>query len=167
MHDSRDSCSAEERIARTQRLLTTIDKTLLRLKGESVELTDEELYEGFTEEQVERYQREAAERYDPAEVAESNRRIRKMSKAQWQAVKEQGTAVTQAIADAMIADPRICESENGRIQEQRMKTPMPGRHQLFADSRPCSALFFHSLILSFSHSLTRLLAHSIPATASR
>ena len=76
------------------------------MKGESVELTDEELYEGFTKEQAERYQREAAERYDPAMVAESNRRIRKLSKAQWQALKEQGNIVTQAIADAMGMGPQ-------------------------------------------------------------
>lgn len=71
-----------------------------------MELTDEELYEGFTKEQAERYQRQAAERYDPAVVAESNRRIRKMSKAQWQAVKGQGDTITQAIADAMDNAPQ-------------------------------------------------------------
>ena len=96
----------EERIARMHRLVTTIDRTLLKLKGKSVELTDEELYEGLTKQQTERYQREAAERYDPVVLAESNRRIRKMSKARWQAVKEEGNAVTQAIADAMSADPQ-------------------------------------------------------------
>ncbi|MCJ7550616.1 MAG: TipAS antibiotic-recognition domain-containing protein [Anaerolineae bacterium] len=69
-------------------------------------LTDEELYEGFTKEQAERYQREAAERYDPAAVAESSRRIRKLSKAQWQALKDQGNIVTQAIADAMGMGPQ-------------------------------------------------------------
>ena len=66
-----------------------------------MELTDEDLYEGSTIEQAERYQRQAAERYDPAVVAESSRRIRKLSKAQWQTLKEQGNAVTQSIADAM------------------------------------------------------------------
>jgi MerR family transcriptional regulator, thiopeptide resistance regulator len=111
----------EECIARMQRLVTTIDRILLRLKGGSVELTDEELYEGFTEEQAERYQREAAERYDPALMAESNRRIRKMSKAQWQTLKAQGNAVTQAIADAMsvdqrIADQRIVDPRDPKVQ---------------------------------------------------
>lgn len=75
-----------------------------------MELTDEELHEGFTKEQAERYGREAAERYDPAVVAESSQRIRKLSKAQWQALKEQGNAVTQAIAEAMGTgpqDPRV------------------------------------------------------------
>ena len=121
----------EERIARTQRLLTTIDKTLLRLKGESVELTDEELYEGFTKEQAERYQREAAERYDPAVVAESNRRIRKMSKVQWQALKEKGNAVTQAIADAMSVDQRTADQRTAdqRIVDQRIVDPQDPKVQ--------------------------------------
>jgi DNA-binding transcriptional MerR regulator len=98
--------AVEDRITRMQRLLTTIDRTLLRLTGESMELTDEELYEGLTKEEAERYQREAAERYDPAVVAESNQRIRKMSKAQWQALKAQGEVVTKAIADAMDKAPQ-------------------------------------------------------------
>ena len=41
----------------------------------------EELYEGFSKEQIERYKREAREMYDPELVAESERRIGKMSKA--------------------------------------------------------------------------------------
>ncbi|NTU62458.1 MAG: hypothetical protein HGB05_03440 [Chloroflexi bacterium] len=44
-------------------------------------MTDEELYEGFTPEQIERYTREANELYDPQIMAESNRRVRNMSKA--------------------------------------------------------------------------------------
>ncbi len=106
----------EESIARMQRLVTTIDRTLLRLEGESVELTDEELYEGFTREQAERYQREVAEHYDPALVAESNRRIRKLSNAQWQALKEEGNTVTQAIASAMGGDQQVSDPQDPKVQ---------------------------------------------------
>ena len=38
-------------------------------------LKDEELYEGFTAEQIERYKREAREMYDPALVEESERQV--------------------------------------------------------------------------------------------
>ncbi len=68
-------------------------------------LTDEELYEGFTKEQAERYQREAREQYDPALVAESERRIRRMCKDQWHALKAEGETITQLLADAMDQDP--------------------------------------------------------------
>lgn len=68
-------------------------------------MTDEELYEGFTPEQRERYQREAREMYDPAMVAESERRLRKLSKTQWQAVKDEGDALTRTLAALMTRDP--------------------------------------------------------------
>ena len=68
-------------------------------------MTDEELYEGFTPEQIERYTREANEMYDPKIVAEANRRVRSMTKAQWQAVKAEGGAVTQQLADLMDKQP--------------------------------------------------------------
>ena len=68
-------------------------------------LTDAELYEGFSQEQIERYKREVKERYDPKLVAESDRRVRKMSKTQWQAVGEDGKAVTRRMAELMDRDP--------------------------------------------------------------
>jgi DNA-binding transcriptional MerR regulator len=100
----------EQRTERLARLLRTIDKTLLKLTGDTMEMTDAELYEGFTPEQVERYEREVAERYDPALVQESKRRLRKLSKAQWQAVKQESDDVTRAIAalaDRAPDDPEV------------------------------------------------------------
>jgi len=90
---------------RLGRLLNTIEKTLSRLTEDNMTMTDEELYEGFTPEQIERYTREANERYDPKIVAESNRRVRNMSRAQWQTVKAEGGAVAQQLADLMDKEP--------------------------------------------------------------
>lgn len=73
-------------------------------------MTDEELYEGFTKEQIERYKREARERFDPALVQESERRVSKMSKAQWNALKQEGDDVTRQIAelaDRSPGDPEV------------------------------------------------------------
>ena len=70
-----------------------------------MELTDAELYEGFTKEQAERYQREARERYDPKLVEESERRVRKMTKAQWSTIKQEGDAVTRGLAALMDRSP--------------------------------------------------------------
>jgi DNA-binding transcriptional MerR regulator len=91
----------ELRSERLTQLLTTIDKTIRRLTEDNMTMTDAELYEGFTTEQIERWQREVKERYDPALVAESNRRVRAMSKEQWNAVKAEGDAVTQRMAELM------------------------------------------------------------------
>lgn len=88
----------EQRMARLTQLLHTVDKTLLQLTEDDMALTDEELYAGFTKEQRERYEREVNTLYDPEIVKATNRRIRKMSKAQWQAVKDEGGNVARDIA---------------------------------------------------------------------
>jgi DNA-binding transcriptional MerR regulator len=93
------------RMERLARLLKTIDRTIDRLTEEDMVLTDEELYEGFTTEQIERYKREAREMYGPAVVEESEQRVRKMSPAQWQAVGAEGEAVTTALAALATRDP--------------------------------------------------------------
>jgi hypothetical protein len=95
----------EKRVERLAHLLNTIDKTIQKLTEDDMTITDEELYEGFTKEQIERYKREAREMYDPALVEESERRVRKMSKAQWDALQEEGDEVTRAIAALMDREP--------------------------------------------------------------
>jgi len=95
----------QQELGRLTRLLGTIDKTIHRLTEDDMTMTDEELYEGFTPEQRERYQREAREMYDPAMVAESERRLRKLSKVQWQAVKDEGDALTRTLAALITRDP--------------------------------------------------------------
>jgi DNA-binding transcriptional MerR regulator len=90
-------------------LLQTIDKTIQRLTEDDMALTDEELYEGFTKEQIERYKREAREMYDPALVEESERRVGRMSKAQWEAVKAEGDEVTRSLAALMDRAPDDAE----------------------------------------------------------
>ena len=61
-------------------------------------LTDEELYAGFTPEQRERYDREAAAMYDPELVKLSQQRLRKLTKQQWETVKAEGDRITRALA---------------------------------------------------------------------
>ena len=102
----------QRRAGRLARLLRTVDKTIQRLTEDDMGMTDEELYEGFTKEQIERYKREARERFDPALVQESERRVSKMSKAQWNALKQEGDDVTRqiaALADRAPGDPEVQE----------------------------------------------------------
>jgi DNA-binding transcriptional MerR regulator len=96
-----------ERAARTGRLLTTIDRTISKLTENDMDekVTDEELYAGFTAEQKELYEREVREEYDPELVAESNRRVRNMSKAQWQDLQGEGEALHTALAGLMDRPP--------------------------------------------------------------
>jgi len=123
------------RVERLDRILQTIDRTMSKLKEDDMTLTDEELYEGFSPEQRERYQREAREMYDPALVEESERRVRKMSREQWQAVKDEGDAVTRALAALTDREPGDPE-----VQE------LIGRHHAWIENfYPCSAEVYRGL----------------------
>jgi DNA-binding transcriptional MerR regulator len=84
---------------RLSRLLTTIDRTIARITEENMGMTDEELWEGFSQEQIERYKREAREQYGAEIVEESERRVKQMPKAHWDAINAEGEAATRAIAD--------------------------------------------------------------------
>ncbi len=97
----------EQRVSRIGRLLRTIDRTIEKLREEDMndKVTDEELYAGFTDEEVERYRREAREQYDADLVAESERRVRNMSKGQWQALQQEGEDVNQGLAELMDRSP--------------------------------------------------------------
>jgi DNA-binding transcriptional MerR regulator len=123
------------RMERLARLLNTIDRTLDRLTEEDMTLTDEELYEGFSTEQIERYKREAREMYDPDLVAESERRVKGMSREKWKAVQAQGRDVTVAIADLMDRDPGDPE-----VQAQ-----VAGHHAWIENFYPCSAEIYRGL----------------------
>jgi DNA-binding transcriptional MerR regulator len=85
----------QERIERLAQLVVTVDRTIQHLTEGTMPLTDKELYEGFSDEQIQRYQKEAAERYDPKLVEESHQRLRRMSKPEWQALKAEGEAITK------------------------------------------------------------------------
>ena len=99
----------EAQAARLGRLIKTVDKTLLMLEG-TMTLSDAELYEGFSQEQIERYKRESREAYGVEVVEESERRAKGMSKGQWQAVRDEGDAVTRGLAalmDRPVDDPEV------------------------------------------------------------
>jgi DNA-binding transcriptional MerR regulator len=91
----------QARRERLERLIETVDRTIGQLTEDEMALTDEELYEGFSKEQAQRYRREAREMYDPALVEESERRLKRMSRAQWEALKQEGDDITRQIAGLM------------------------------------------------------------------
>jgi hypothetical protein len=100
-----------------------------------VTLTDEELYEGLNTEQIERYKREAREIYDPVLVAESERRVKGMSREQWQAVQAEGGEVTTGIAALMDRDPGEAEVQ-----------ALVARHHTWIENfYPCSAEIYRGL----------------------
>ena len=101
--------SIEQRIERLSDLLNTIDKTLTQYKEDSVVLTDEELYEGFSKEQIDRYNKEVDEKYGPGTVKASKERIEKLSKKKWKRVKKEGGAIALEMSELIDIPPESPE----------------------------------------------------------
>jgi len=123
------------RMERLKRLLKTIDRTIDKLTEDDMTLTDEELYEGFTTEQIERYKREAREMSGPAQVEESEQRVKKMSRAEWKAVGAEGEAVTTALA-------ALADREPGDAEVQAL---IARHHAWIENFYPCSAEIYRGL----------------------
>ncbi|MCX6027892.1 MAG: MerR family transcriptional regulator [Chloroflexi bacterium] len=127
-----------ERAERLARLLRTVDRTIAKLTGEdTMPVTDEELYEGFSpkeREEYKGYEAEARERWGEM-AAESQHHVRQMSKAQWQAVKDEGDAVSRLMAELMgrpVSDPQV-------------QAAMARQHAWIENFYPCSAEIFRGL----------------------
>lgn len=80
-------------------LLDTIDKTILKLKGEGNMLTDEELYAGFPKDTAKAYRQEAIEKYGDQTVEESVNKLKALGKVGFQQLKtDQEDIVSQLLA---------------------------------------------------------------------
>lgn len=96
----------DREIERLKKLKITIEKTIHNLEDkDTMPLKDAELYEGFSKEKIERYQREVQNTYDHKKVEEVDRKIRSMDKSQWAAVKNEGSAIASELANLIDRDP--------------------------------------------------------------
>lgn len=103
----------ENQIKRLQTLQATIEKTVSKLqKGDTMPLTDKELYEGFSQEKIDRYKRKVQETYDPQVVANVDRNLRSLTKEQWQSIVNEGELIAKklsALMDREVADVEVQE----------------------------------------------------------
>jgi DNA-binding transcriptional MerR regulator len=90
----------QKRVARLNRLIETVDKTILHLNG-GITMSKEEIFEGFSEEQVEECAKQAREMYDPKLVDESMQRWRSYSNEKKKAVIAEGVTNYWEIFDNM------------------------------------------------------------------
>lgn len=109
----------EARLGRLHRLLATLDRTLahyeaggaaaIGMKPVTKEggnmLTDAELYQGFSPEKASALRKEARERYGEETVVASERKVKALSKAEWEAVGKEGEAVNRDLAALIGRDP--------------------------------------------------------------
>ncbi len=89
-----------KRIVLMERLISTVERTIRHLQGEE-EMSEQELFEGFSEEQQAEYEKEAMQMYDPETVKASNARWRAFSAAEKQRIFDEGNAVYQSFIQAM------------------------------------------------------------------
>jgi DNA-binding transcriptional MerR regulator len=82
----------KERIVRLERLIETVDGTLLHLKGQK-EMTNKQLFSAFTDEEQEKYALEAENMYDPEIVKASNRLWKSYTAEKKAKIMEEGNQV--------------------------------------------------------------------------
>lgn len=92
--------SLGKQMERMRRLLVTVDNTIQHIKGEKL-MSQKDLFEGFTEEEQEKYALEAEQKYDPETVRESNRKWKSYSAQKKEAILAEGKQVYQDMIAAM------------------------------------------------------------------
>ena len=90
----------QKRVERLNRLIATVEKTILHLNG-GITMSKRQIFEGFSEEQVEEYAEEARQRWDPKLVNESMRLWKSYSDEKKKAIGAEGEANYWEIFDNM------------------------------------------------------------------
>ena len=90
----------QKQVTRLNRLLVTVDNTIQHLKGEKP-MSNQGLFEGFSEEQQEKYALEAEQMYDPETVRASNRKWKSYSAAKKESIMAEGNVIYTDMIAAM------------------------------------------------------------------
>ena len=75
-------------------------------------LNDAELYEGFEPGQGEAWRKEASEKWGEEWIAQSEERLRKRNKSEWQTLKEEGETIARNLASLAGHDPASAEVQD-------------------------------------------------------
>jgi DNA-binding transcriptional MerR regulator len=94
----------QERAGRLARLIETVDKTILHLKGE-LEMTGSEFYQGFSEEKQREYQEEIRRRYGDRELKQSQQRWSSYDEQQRQAIQGDFRRIVTGLRERMPLGP--------------------------------------------------------------
>lgn len=90
----------KKKAERTNKLISTVDKTIKELKGE-LKMQIKEYYDGFSDEQIEKYRQEVRQRWGDKTLEDSEARVIKMGKGKFAAVQAEGGSIFKAISDNM------------------------------------------------------------------
>jgi len=104
--------SLSKQMERMKRLLVTVDNTIHHIKGENT-MSEKGLFEGFNEEEQEKYALEAEQLYDPETVRQSNRKWKAYSAAKKEAILTEGKQVYMDMIAAMPKGADSAEAQAG------------------------------------------------------
>ena len=110
----------QKQARRLERLIQTVDHTIDYLKG-NIPMSEKGLFEGFSEEQQEKYALEAEQMYDPETVRESNRKWKGYSAAKKEAILAEGKSIYQ---DMIAAMPKGAASPEAQAIVERWRKHM-------------------------------------------
>ena len=112
--------SLQGQAKRLERLIQTVDDTILHRKGLK-EMSPQQLFAAFSEEEQAQYAKEAEQLYDPAIVKESNRKFKSLSAADKQRIFDEGN---QVYADLLAAMPKGAASPEVQAIVERWRKHM-------------------------------------------
>jgi DNA-binding transcriptional MerR regulator len=102
--------SLQARVERLNRLIATVDDTILNLKGKK-EMSKRQLFSAFSEEEQEKYAAEAERMYDPATVKASNKKWKAYSPEEKQRIGDEGNQVYEDMVAAISKGPASPEAQ--------------------------------------------------------
>lgn len=97
-------------VSRLDRLIETVDQTILHLKGKAA-MNEQDFFRGFTPEEEEKYSQEAMQMYDPEIVKGSVKKWKSYSAAQKEKIGAEGKAVYSDLLAAMPKGPASAEAQ--------------------------------------------------------
>ena len=107
----------QKQVTRLNRLIHTVDNTINHLKGNTI-VSKKSLFEGFSEEEQEKYAAEAEELYGAEIVRESNRKWKAYPAAKKEAIMAEGKAV---YTDMIAAMPKGAASKDVQAIVERWR----------------------------------------------
>jgi DNA-binding transcriptional MerR regulator len=94
-----------KRIRQMNTLMDTIDNTILDIKNKRKMVSYEEMYEGFSKEEVEQYEKEVTEKWGQSRLEETKRNIQAMSRQEWDDLKAEGNNIYIELTKLMDGEP--------------------------------------------------------------
>jgi DNA-binding transcriptional MerR regulator len=106
--------SLQERRGRLSRLIETVDKTILHMKGE-LKMAEREFYQGFSEEKQKEYEEEIRRRYGDKELKQSRERWGSYGPQEKQKIQDEFDRIVKELRD------RMGEGHDGPEVQARVK----------------------------------------------